>query len=525
MVQLLQQSIAQEAMDINLAKVGYTAYYVDGANGLDTYPGDSWEQPFKTIQHAVDTAESWCTIYIRSMAFSDIDGNAAAAQPDVTVDSSVGFSVGDVVIIRDDNTTERLTIASIAGNVLTMTTNLVDTYTPVEHGIVIRVYDEQVQLVVGTTLIGENSRTTIVSPAANCAISYVDRVDSCEIRNIGAVCDEIGYAAIHLYGTHNNVVDCIVDSGGAADVWGCYVRGWGYSSIRGVKNATPILKYGVAAASGNNEIRDCEIDGAEIGIYIAACTESLVFDNTISNCTTGLETNSVGTENNTISHNNFINNTAQVDGTTQGANNHFIENHFDNHTTDTNNNGLADTVYTENSITDYQPVSRRNGWKQISLSGALSAGDASAANQTTIISGQEGGVNAVNRIAGATQIFEKSITSAATAGNVLIGTITTQPCLIKSVVLHANATGQADLTSAGIYGGAAIGTHTITFLSAADAVKANLDVADEQVGWTGAVRLAATKLLAIELLGTGATAVDLTVIVEYMATANGGYIT
>jgi hypothetical protein len=159
------------------------------------------------------------------------------------------------------------------------------------------------------------------------------------------------------------------------------------------------------------------------------------------------------------------------------------------------------------------------------LDPTVAVGDATIANQTTIISGQEGGVDAVNRVAGATQIFEKSITSPANDGNVLIGTITTQPCLIKSVVVHADATGQADLTSAGIYGGAAIGTHTITFISAADAVKANLDIADEQVGWTGAVRLAATKLLAIELLGTGATDVDITVIVGYMATANGGYIT
>jgi hypothetical protein len=66
----------------------------------------------------------------------------------------------------------------------------------------------------------------------------------------------------------------------------------------------------------------------------------------------------------------------------------------------------------------------------ISLSDPNASGDASAANQTTIISGQEGGVDAVNRVAGATQIFEKSITSPANDGNVLIGTITTQPCLI-----------------------------------------------------------------------------------------------
>ena len=126
---------------------------------------------------------------------------------------------------------------------------------------------------------------------------------------------------------------------------------------------------------------------------------------------------------------------------------------------------------------------------------------------------------------GKTQVFEKSITSAANTGNVLVGTITTQPCLIKSIVLHADTAAQTDLNSAGVYGGSVIGTHAVEFLSAADAAKANIDAADEQVAWTGAVRLAATRVIAIELLGSGATPVDLTVIVEYESTVDGGYIT
>lgn len=123
-----------------------------------------------------------------------------------------------------------------------------------------------------------------------------------------------------------------------------------------------------------------------------------------------------------------------------------------------------------------------------------------------------------------TQTLEKSITSAANAGNVLVGTVTTQPCKIKSVIVHADTAAQTDLTSAGVYGGADIATHTITFLSAAAAAKANIDAANEQVGWVGSVRMAAGTVIAIELLGTGATAVDLTVIVEYEASVDGGYI-
>ncbi len=125
---------------------------------------------------------------------------------------------------------------------------------------------------------------------------------------------------------------------------------------------------------------------------------------------------------------------------------------------------------------------------------------------------------------GGIRTFEKSITSAANAGNVLVGTITTQPVRILSIIVHADAAAQAALTSAGVYGGAAIATHTVTFLSAVQAAKTNIDAADEQVAWTGAVRLAAGKVIAIELLGTGATAVDLTVSIEYVAAVDGGYI-
>ncbi len=123
-----------------------------------------------------------------------------------------------------------------------------------------------------------------------------------------------------------------------------------------------------------------------------------------------------------------------------------------------------------------------------------------------------------------TQVFEKVITSAANAGNVLVGTITTQPIIIVAIILHANSASQTDLTSAAIYGGAAIATHTITFLDAAQAAKANIDAADEQVAWTGTVRLAAGKVIAIELLGTGVTVVDLTVSIEYVPAIAGGYI-
>lgn len=125
------------------------------------------------------------------------------------------------------------------------------------------------------------------------------------------------------------------------------------------------------------------------------------------------------------------------------------------------------------------------------------------------------------RVMGRTQIFERSVTSAANAGDVIVATVFTQPCLIESIVIHADAAQTANMTSCGIFGGAG---KVVTFISAADAVQANLNAADKQVAWTGAVRLAATKEIVISLVGTGATAVDLTITIAYRACVSGGYL-
>ena len=84
-------------------------------------------------------------------------------------------------------------------------------------------------------------------------------------------------------------------------------------------------------------------------------------------------------------------------------------------------------------------------------------------------------------------VFEKSITSSANAGDVTVATITTQPCLIKAITIHADTASQTDLTSAGIFGGA---SKVITFISADQAAVSYLDSADDQVSWNGEVRLA-----------------------------------
>lgn len=122
---------------------------------------------------------------------------------------------------------------------------------------------------------------------------------------------------------------------------------------------------------------------------------------------------------------------------------------------------------------------------------------------------------------GVTKILEVSITIAANAAATTIATATAQPCLIKSIVVTANAAQTADLTSLNIKGGT---SNVVTFINDATATQGNLDATSKQVAWTGAVRLAATKTITIDPTGTGATALNLTVTIEYEACVAGGYL-
>ncbi len=149
------------------------------------------------------------------------------------------------------------------------------------------------------------------------------------------------------------------------------------------------------------------------------------------------------------------------------------------------------------------------------------------ANKTVIdtiddfVDGTTATPTAYRREIGVTQIKEVSITAAANAGVTTVATITTQPCLIKSVVIHADAAQTGDMTTCGLYGGTG---QVVEFIGVADATQGNLDAADMQVSWTGAVRFAASDTIAIDLQGTGATAVDLTIVIEYMSCVDGGYL-
>lgn len=127
----------------------------------------------------------------------------------------------------------------------------------------------------------------------------------------------------------------------------------------------------------------------------------------------------------------------------------------------------------------------------------------------------------LDRQVGQTQIIEVSITAAANASVTTVATITDQPCLLKSAVIHADAAQTGDMTTAALEGGTG---QVVEFIGVGTATQANLDAADKQVSWTGAVRFAAAEVISIDLQGTGATAVDLTITIEYEACVDGGYL-
>jgi len=67
---------------------------------------------------------------------SDLSGNAASGQKDVAVDDGTIFAANEVVTVTDDNASETAIIVSIAGNTLTMQSNLTNSYTTAANALV-----------------------------------------------------------------------------------------------------------------------------------------------------------------------------------------------------------------------------------------------------------------------------------------------------------------------------------------------------------------------------------------------------
>ena len=156
------------------------------------------------------------------------------------------------------------------------------------------------------------------------------------------------------------------------------------------------------------------------------------------------------------------------------------------------------------------------------IADALNSGTSGLAALLAAIVGVE--TTTKRRQAARLQTFQYHCTSAANAGDVVAATFTAQDCDIKALNVRSNGATTADLTSIAVFGGTG---KVITFIAAVDGIRANIAAADQQVGWQtngGVITLPATHTIVITLAGTGATAVDLTMTIEYVATTDGGYL-
>ena len=71
MANLMLRSISRQIRDLNVSKVGYTSFYVDGTGGSDDNDGESWDTAFATIQKAIDEYGSWAKIYVKAGTYAE----------------------------------------------------------------------------------------------------------------------------------------------------------------------------------------------------------------------------------------------------------------------------------------------------------------------------------------------------------------------------------------------------------------------------------------------------------------------
>ncbi len=95
---------------------------------------------------------------------SDMASNANSGQKDITVKDGTLFANGETVVIKDSVSRETNTVASVAGNVVTMQNNLANTYTTANSGFVKNTADS-VDLVDFPMLVSLDSDASLASNA------------------------------------------------------------------------------------------------------------------------------------------------------------------------------------------------------------------------------------------------------------------------------------------------------------------------------------------------------------------------
>lgn len=202
-------------------------------------------------------------------------------------------------------------------------------------------------------LIGERRASVIIAPSTGTALTLT--TDYCNVSHLTA--QSPGTNSINITGDRNKL-DYITVQNKNMSVAGDFnevSQVWVRSAVADA-----------IAISGNYaDIHHNMVNGAYAGIVGTNADYAQVYDNDISNCTVaGIKLDSASS-NNTIFHNNLVDNYVQAQDA--GSSNQWFENFYDDHTTDSDYTGCADTAYQFTTGYDRHPVSSRNAWKRRTL--------------------------------------------------------------------------------------------------------------------------------------------------------------
>jgi len=203
-------------------------------------------------------------------------------------------------------------------------------------------------------LVGERRASVIIAPASGVALTI--NVDYCNASHLTAQ-TTVGDNSIAITGDRNLLHYVAVQNKNLH----CYGD---FNEIRQVRINTAVPDA-ISIAGTYAKVHHCLIDGAYIGILAGNADYCEIYENEIKNCSvTGIRLQAAAS-NNSIYHNNLINNATQVEDA--GSSNEWFENFYDDHTTDSDFTGCADTAYAFTTGNDRHPCSSRNAWKRRTL--------------------------------------------------------------------------------------------------------------------------------------------------------------
>ncbi len=274
------RSVEYDITRLNVYKVGATTYYVDGTDGDDDNDGKTWDTAKKTIQAAIDIADTWSVVYIKSGTYNE--------------NIDIPQTLQNLTVIGEFDATGEFTNGTI-----------IDATDSSSHAIVV------------------NSR-------------------SVTIRNIIFKHNSIDYSCIKISDWFSTIDKCYFrnDSGVGVlvdvDSYYCDIKNSYFFRIgTGVKIKSHYSKirecYFEKGFAGSGEY-GIEFDALQLTNYGLMC------DNDITNFSVGIKlTGSY----NVVYHNNFLTNTTDIDDTGADSTCVISENYYDNHTNINNGNYIS----------------------------------------------------------------------------------------------------------------------------------------------------------------------------------------